>query len=269
MRNRPTWTTIRSLFARSANQCAFPNCMHRLVNEDDLFIGEVCHIRAAAPGGPRYSRRQTGEERRARGNLVLLCHEHHVVVDSHPRRYTPTVLQEMKRVHERRSQGRPFTPSDAVLAEVTVDLERYWARLRTINDAHLRSGAPAIRLDTRRDPHRLFRRAREVVNRLAETSERLATDALALPDEVRNAMLACGTPTRKWDSIPYYESPVGIWNWEYLNIALPNYVQFLRLYLLQIEILMLENGHPLAKGRLLERLRRELDILARTALHVD
>jgi hypothetical protein len=49
-----------------------------LVNHKRQWVGEVCHIQAALPGGERFNGDMTNEERRDRSNLMLLCHEHHV-----------------------------------------------------------------------------------------------------------------------------------------------------------------------------------------------
>ena len=50
----PTIQTIRALLSRTGNECFFPGCNHRFIDEDHLFIGQICHIEAAVPGGPRY-----------------------------------------------------------------------------------------------------------------------------------------------------------------------------------------------------------------------
>lgn len=74
----PTKDVLRALFARSGNQCAFPDCEHELIDEDDNFVGQVCHIEAAAEGGERFNPNMTNEERRQASNLLLLCYKHHV-----------------------------------------------------------------------------------------------------------------------------------------------------------------------------------------------
>ena len=46
----PTSKTMKSLFARSGNRCAFPDCYAPLVEENDIVTGEVCHIKARNAG---------------------------------------------------------------------------------------------------------------------------------------------------------------------------------------------------------------------------
>jgi hypothetical protein len=74
----PKFSTTRELFVHSGNECAYPDCTRRLVNTKGQWLGEICHIEAAMPGGERFNRGMTNEERRAAANLMLMCHDHHV-----------------------------------------------------------------------------------------------------------------------------------------------------------------------------------------------
>ena len=97
----PTVTTVKRLFALSANRCAFPKCACPIVETSGTVTGIICHIRARSKGGPRYDPKQTDEERHGFPNLVLMCGRHSKLVDSEPRTYTVDLLSEMKAVHER------------------------------------------------------------------------------------------------------------------------------------------------------------------------
>lgn len=90
---------LRNLALKSKNQCAFPGCSKNLIANDDVFIGQVCHIEAAEPNGERYNESMDDEERRSPHNLILLCYEHHVVTNNEDI-YTTTKLKEMKKNHE-------------------------------------------------------------------------------------------------------------------------------------------------------------------------
>jgi hypothetical protein len=76
-----TRETLLALFAKSGNVCAFPGCTHELVTPRNLFVGQICHIEAANPGGQRFNPLSTDEDRRAFGNLLLLCYKHHRETD--------------------------------------------------------------------------------------------------------------------------------------------------------------------------------------------
>lgn len=97
----PTLDTVRHLFAHSGNVCAFPGCSHPLIDAENNFLAEVCHIEAAEPGGERFNPQTTNEERRHRNNLLLLCHRHHVETNN-VERWTVEKMRELKAEHERR-----------------------------------------------------------------------------------------------------------------------------------------------------------------------
>jgi hypothetical protein len=95
----PSVKTIKRLFTLSGNRCAFPQRMVQLIRNSTV-IGEICHIKSANPGGPRYDISQSDEERHDFNNLILLCRNHHVEVDGDERAYTVSRLLEMKQKHE-------------------------------------------------------------------------------------------------------------------------------------------------------------------------
>jgi len=101
----PARTTIKRLYALSQNRCAFPACGLPIVESTGTVTGIVCHIRARNPGGPRFDKKQTAEQRHAFENLLLLCARHSKVIDSEPRRYTVARLQEMKSAHEKPTEN--------------------------------------------------------------------------------------------------------------------------------------------------------------------
>ena len=77
----PTRETLRELYLKSGNRCAFPGCKKALFNAKGVFVGQICHIEAAEPGGERFNKHQTNEQRRHPSNLVLMCYDHHVETD--------------------------------------------------------------------------------------------------------------------------------------------------------------------------------------------
>ena len=60
----PKTNTLKALFAKSGNQCAFPGCDHPMINKKNQFIGQVCHIESALPGGERFNKESNDEFRR-------------------------------------------------------------------------------------------------------------------------------------------------------------------------------------------------------------
>lgn len=77
----------RKPFVRSVNRCAFPDCRRLLTAggspPDPLVVlGEVAHIVAERPGGPRGSFPLPLEDRNRAENLILLCTDLHQSVES-------------------------------------------------------------------------------------------------------------------------------------------------------------------------------------------
>lgn len=97
----PTAETVRELYLKSGNECAYPNCTNRIINREGIFIGELCHIEAALPGGERFNAMQTNEERRSFENLSLLCREHHVITND-VTAFPVARMRQIKAEHEAR-----------------------------------------------------------------------------------------------------------------------------------------------------------------------
>jgi tetratricopeptide (TPR) repeat protein len=118
----PTVGTIKRLFAVSGNRCAFPGCDLPLVDEaSGNVLGEICHVKARSPDGPRYDREQKEEERHGFGNLVLLCPTHHAIVDGDAGTYTVEELLRIKAEHEGKHVGGA-EPSDEVACQFLLQL---------------------------------------------------------------------------------------------------------------------------------------------------
>ena len=108
------------LWGRSGNRCAI--CRKLLVAEvreagDRVSVlGQEAHIVARSRKGPRGRNRVRDD---SHGNLILLCADHHKIVDDHPDAYPPDRLRRLKLEHEhwvatalerKRSRRRAATP---------------------------------------------------------------------------------------------------------------------------------------------------------------
>lgn len=100
----PTPGVLRELYLLSGNNCALPGCDNVIVDHAGVVVGHVCHIEAALPDGARFNPNQSNEDRRALSNLVLLCANHHLLVDSkqHKATYTVSKLSKIKLDHEKK-----------------------------------------------------------------------------------------------------------------------------------------------------------------------
>lgn len=116
----PTISTLKALFAKSSNRCAFPGCTSPLIDDEDEFIGQVCHIEDAMPG-ERFNEEMTNEQRRAIENLVLFCYPHHIKTKS-VSKYSVKQLKEIKKNHEKLSEAN-FSINDQTLVNIFNDLK--------------------------------------------------------------------------------------------------------------------------------------------------
>lgn len=106
-----TPTTIKRLYTKSNNRCAYPGCRAPII-VDQTLVGEMCHIRARRKG-PRFDPTLSPAQRDAFDNLLLLCRTCHKVVDSAPDKYPPELLVDFKQKHEQSGN-----------CEITADTER-------------------------------------------------------------------------------------------------------------------------------------------------
>lgn len=110
--------TRKMLWGRAASRCSLPTCRIPLVEDisetdDPSLIGEECHIVAKEEHGPREKSTLTVEQRDKYSNLILMCCNHHKVIDDNEDTYPIQALLEMKSLHEKwiRESLTDFDPS--------------------------------------------------------------------------------------------------------------------------------------------------------------
>lgn len=103
----PSVTTLLMLCARAGGRCEFEGC-NRVLFRDDITLHEfndtnVAHIVAASPDGPRGDPKRSHELSDKIENLMLVCLEHHKLIDSKKlvALYPEERLVKMKQCHER------------------------------------------------------------------------------------------------------------------------------------------------------------------------
>lgn len=103
----PSVTTLLMLCARAGGRCEFEGC-NRVLFRDDITLHEfndtnVAHIVAASPDGPRGDPKRSHELSDKIENLMLVCLEHHKLIDSKKlvSLYPEERLVKMKQCHER------------------------------------------------------------------------------------------------------------------------------------------------------------------------
>ncbi|ADE17028.1 hypothetical protein Nhal_4020 (plasmid) [Nitrosococcus halophilus Nc 4] len=121
---------IKILWGRSGNRCAI--CKLELTPDGTReTLGEMAHIVARSPDGPRGGESLPLEERDRYDNLILLCPTHHVEVDKAPDSWPTTRLRMTKQNHEAwvstqlESGGISIPPIDN--SEFLAQREQAWA----------------------------------------------------------------------------------------------------------------------------------------------
>lgn len=93
---------IKVLWGRPAGRCSMPDCRKLLCPypQPGSVLGEMAHIVAESPNGPRGAYNISQEKRDSYANLILLCPEHHIIIDDHPDIWTVDKLMTLKMEHE-------------------------------------------------------------------------------------------------------------------------------------------------------------------------
>lgn len=101
-------STLKRLWAASGNTCAHPDCNEEVADvEQGIVVGEICHIRAQNPGGPRHDPDLSEKEIDEYGNLILLCPTHHTYIDKNSEDYSSERLEQWKEEQEENSKEVP------------------------------------------------------------------------------------------------------------------------------------------------------------------
>jgi hypothetical protein len=96
---------IKLLWGRAANRCSFPDCRVKLCQDNKTAtnsfpIGEQAHIVGKEEGSARSGSILSVNERDSYHNLILLCPNHHTLVDKNPDDYPIEKLHMFKSQHE-------------------------------------------------------------------------------------------------------------------------------------------------------------------------
>ncbi|MCK6265659.1 hypothetical protein KP803_20590 [Vibrio sp. ZSDE26] len=271
----PKADTLRALFARSGNQCAFPGCTQSVVNSKNKFIAQVCHIEAASEGGERFNAASNDEYRRNYDNLVIFCYPHHIETDDTDE-YTIECLRKIKLDHEQQFLKSDFKIDEAELQKLVSEMQLYWSNIERLNQVehyNLDSGlamevnGQASFDEVIADAHNAVSGIEALLNRLRESDEALVEDLNVLL-ELKNI------PESTFTDVPYYQNPFENRNWESHNLGTPNWLLSLRIALTHIEVKYLSeylktNSNDNSARNKLDMAKQKLESYAVSAMHVD
>lgn len=235
MRKSPSLPSLKALFAKSGNRCAFPGCENTLINEDGVFIGIVCHIEAASPKGQRYNNQQSDEERRHIDNLILLCPQHHKVTDDVDI-YPVENMKQMKLDHELKFESYGYQIDYEVLSKISAEMEHFWYKIKNLNTVGHQ--IPDLAMEIRSDATylELVTVIREDLNSLEGFCDSLRENDDTLETEVEALLEKHNIDPSFLEQIPYYEKPYVNRNWEAHCLGIPNFITSIRLNIDLIEL---------------------------------
>lgn len=269
MRKSPSADAYKVLYARSGNVCAFPDCDHPIFNDYGLYIAELCHIKAANKGGPRYDPEQSEEERRSPENLLFMCRRHHKETDE----FTAERLYEIKKNHEARFMEYGGRLTDDMVDQIEEESRLYWKRQREkefeLSDLKMETDFDLSESELFEDLIQGIEKFRDYGEICAhsDSNEKLAEDLKELFEKA-------GLDYSKVEQIPYYENPFMNRNWEYHYIGVPNFLSILYLKLFQLRVRTFENLvklNPEDQGLKvkLSQYRKEFELLYDKVIYVD
>ena len=100
----PNELTKMMLIANAGGRCQFSGCNKQLfidsITMKELNNTNIAHIVASSSDGPRGDENSSEELSNKLENLMLMCQEHHKLIDERHTEYTVEKLQEMKKVQE-------------------------------------------------------------------------------------------------------------------------------------------------------------------------
>ncbi len=129
-REKIPYLSIKHLFADSGNVCAFPGCKQELFVGRTL-IGEVCHIEGLKPKSARHN--SYNSDPNDYDNLIVLCSNHHKIIDNEPEKYTVEMLQEWKREHAEASKNSHFRMSKEMWEEIERQYKSFYEDIRDLD----------------------------------------------------------------------------------------------------------------------------------------
>jgi hypothetical protein len=269
----PKKDVVRALFARSGNQCAFPGCVHQLINKKNQFIAQICHIESAMPGGERYNEKQSDEQRRSYENLIILCYSHHIETNDVDE-YTVEKLKKIKLNHETLFEKDDFKIDETELVKLISEMDKYWIEIERLNKIDHTIEELAMKVNAKSSFCDLIDNANNATIRIENLFKILHKSDRKLLDDLYTLLELKGINKSIIYNVPYYENPFENRNWETHNLGVPNWLLRLRIDLVHIEVKYLEeylktNSNDLKAKDRFEKIKLTLADLAQNAAHVD
>jgi len=271
-RKSPNVDTLKLLYVRSGNECAFPECDHPIFNDNGLYIAQLCHIKAANKGGQRFDEHQSDEERNIPENLLFMCHRHHKETDDQET-YSVEALVKIKENHESKFTEKGKEASKEMIRQVLFEANYFWekqaAKTFELEDLKIERDFEKALFDLFDELEDHIRTIQNYCDLCAnsDNSETLRTD-------LKDLFSKAGIDSTELEKVPYYENPFENRNWEMHNIGRPNFFSHISLCLNQLKVKTAEeilkcNPDNKALASLIDKLRTTFEEDFNNSYYVD
>jgi len=260
--------TLRFLYAKSGNRCAFPGCNAPIFEDNGLLTGECCHIEAVSKGGARYNDATTEDEKNSESNLILMCSRHHTIIDSDCSTYTTDVLKQMKADHEQQFSGTKRELDEKMLFALEQSMAKYWDRIQRIDNVE---SDLKIKVDTDASIETLSANIEEIFSKLEWLFKEMFQSDEMLPNQVKELCERAGVDYERLEQVPYYENCLINRSWEYHNLAVPNFRSHLKMYYLQfcVNVFAELAKRDIAYNDILQQYKDKLEAHQKNNYYVD
>lgn len=237
-RRSPSSETLKLLYVRSGNECAFPDCDQPIFNDDGLYIGQLCHIKAASEGGQRFDQNQSDEERCSSENLLFMCYRHHKETDDEEK-YTVEELTRIKDSHENKFTEKGKEASKEMIRQIQFEANYFWKKqeLKTFEVQDLK-----IERDFNKEVFDLVQELEENISAVENYCNLCAeSDSWeTLKSDLNELFTKAGLDIKAVEKVPYYENPFVNRNGELHHIGRPNFFSHISLCLNQLKVKIAE-----------------------------
>jgi hypothetical protein len=102
---------VKLLYGYSAGRCVFPDCRKVCAAQETkknraVPLGRIAHIYGHSKSGPRPNPHLSPEYLDSYDNWILVCADHHDIIDKQEASYTAEALLELKKAHEQWVQDK-------------------------------------------------------------------------------------------------------------------------------------------------------------------
>ena len=202
----------------------------------NIFVGEICHIEASSPKGPRYNKSQTNEERHSCENLIPLCHTHHRIIDTQIEKFSVKKLQEIKQNHESNFKENKILVNDEIVNQALKESFKYWAKIEGIceeDDTGVLLGA-----DSNASFESLIENSKVQLNKLKDSFDQIVLSQDDVQKEIMIFLTNLGYDVKKIEDVKYYDDPLSFFykNFDNYCLYIPNTFLLLERNIYQAEI---------------------------------